>query len=275
MPNSKLSYGTSTNGIPYLRFGCGPKTLLLLAGGPGNVVPRGFGALGFTRGMQAFTPEYTIYLVTRKCHLPKGYSTQAMAGDYAEMIRQDFGGHVEVVVGASYGGLIAQHLAADYADLFGHLVIAMSAHRISEAAQHIDARYAELISQRRDREAMALRAEAVLPQGVLRSVMAAMLWTFGPVLLGPVDDTFRKDVVVEAQAELAHDALASLARIKIPVLLVGSDEDFAFPLSYMQEMAGLIEKATLKIYPGGHTAAFLDKRFVGDVREFTQHDSSP
>jgi pimeloyl-ACP methyl ester carboxylesterase len=268
MPDSKLSYGTFKNGIPYLRFGSGPQTLLLLAGGPGNSVPRGAGASGFTRGMSAFTGEYTIYLVTRKSHLPEGYSTRNMADDYAELIRQAFGGHVDVVVGASYGGLIAQHLAANYPDLFGHLVIAMSAHRISDAAKKIDARYAELISQRRDREAMALRAEAVWRDGALKSVMGAVLWAFGKVLLGPVDDTFRKDVVIEAQAELAHEAVESLKRIRVPVLLVGSDGDFAFPLSYMQEMAGLIEKATLKVYPGGHTAAFLDKRFVEDVREF-------
>ena len=261
MPDSKLSYGTFKNGIPYLRFGSGPKTLLLLAGGPGNIVPTGFGASGFTKGMRAFTADYTVYLVTRKSHLPEGYSTQDMARDYAEMIRQEFGGHVDLVVGASFGGLIAQHLAADYPDVFGHLVIAMAAHRISDAAKQIDARYAELISQRRDRDAMALRAEAVLPKGLLRSVMAGMLWLFGKVLLGPIDDTFRRDVVVEAQAELAHTALDSLARIKVPVLLVGSDTDFAFPLSYMQEMAGLIAQATLKIYPGGHTAAFLDQRF--------------
>jgi len=269
MSNSKLSYGTFKPGIPYLRFGGGPKTLLLLAGGPGNVVPKGFGASGFTRGMAPFTPEYTIYLVTRKSGLPQGYTTKNMADDYAELIRQEFGGRVDLVVGASYGGLIGQHLAADHPDLFGHLVIAMAAHRISEAAKRIDARYAELISQRRDREAMALRAEAVLPEGVLRRALKAVLWVFGKPLLGPIDDTFRRDVVVEARAELAHDALDSLSRINVPVLLVGSDDDFAFPPSYMQEMAALIKNATLKVYRGGHTAAFLDKRFVGDVREFT------
>jgi hypothetical protein len=34
-------------------------------------------------------------------------------------------------------------------------------------------------------------------------------------------------------------------------------------------MAALIKNATLKVYRGGHTVAFLDKRFVDDVREFT------
>jgi pimeloyl-ACP methyl ester carboxylesterase len=269
MSNSRLSYGTFRPGIPYLRFGNGPKTLLLLAGGPGNLVPRGLGASGFTRGMAPFTQEYTIYLVTRKSNLLEGYTTKDMAADYAELVRQEFGGRVDLVVGLSYGGLIAQHLAADYPGLFGHLVIAMAAHRISEAAKRIDARYAELISQRRDREAMALRAEAVLPEGLARKGMQAVLWTFGKQLLGPVDDTFRRDVLVEAQAELAHAPLDSLSRINVPVLLVGSADDFAFPLGYMQEMAALIKSATLKVYPGGHGTAIMDKRFVDDVREFT------
>jgi pimeloyl-ACP methyl ester carboxylesterase len=118
---------------------------------------------------------------------------------------------------------------------------------------------------------MALRAGAVVPRGIRRSLMAAALWLVGKRLLGPVDDTFRRDVVIEAQAELAHDARDSLKRIKVPVLLVGGGDDFAFPVEYMQEMAALLPSATLKIYKGGHTTAFFDKRFVQDVREFTSH----
>jgi pimeloyl-ACP methyl ester carboxylesterase len=87
--------------------------------------------------------------------------------------------------------------------------------------------------------------------------------------LGPVDNIFRRDVVIEARAEVAHESTNSLQRITVPVLVVAGRDDFAFPLSVMQEMAGLIEKATLKVYAGGHTAAFLDKRFAQDVREFT------
>src|SRR5689334_18462359 len=123
MATSKMLYGTSTNGIPYLRWGTGPRTLLFLAGGPGNLLPRGVGASGFTRGMRAFVDEYTIHLVTRKCGLPPTTTTKTLAADYAELIRQDFGGHVDLVMGVSYGGLIAQHLAADYPALFSHLAI--------------------------------------------------------------------------------------------------------------------------------------------------------
>lgn len=273
MAPTQFTHGTFKGGIPYLRFGAGPKTLLFLSGGPGNLVPAGLGPSGFTRGMQAFCDDYTIYLVTRKSGLPEGYTTKNMSDDYAALIREEFGGHVDLVMGMSYGGLIAQHFAADYPALFDHLVIVVAAHKLSEAAKRLDARYAELLSQGKDRAAMAQQAGAVFSHGVLKYLVAALLWTLGKPLLGPINDTFRRDVVIEAQAELAHESTESLKRIRVPVLIVGGSDDFAFPVSYLQEMAALIEKGTLKVYKGGHATVLLDKRFVQDVRAFASRAS--
>ena len=272
MASPALIHGTFSGGIPYLRFGSGPKTLLFLAGGPGNLVPSGLGASGFVRGMKGFTDEYTIWLVTRKSGLPEGYTTKDMSDDYAELVRDEFGGHVDLVVGVSYGGLIAQHFAADHGEMLDRLVIAMAAHVISDEAKSIDFRYAELISQHRDRDAMALRADAAFT-GLGRRVARGLLWLLGLPLLGKLEDTFRRDVVIEAKAEVAHDALDALPRISVPVLIVGGTDDFAFPLPAVEEMARLIPRADLKVYRGGHTAAFMDKRFLPDVREFTSRQA--
>ncbi len=267
--DNRLIHGTFAGGIPYLRFGDGPKTMLFLAGGPGNLVPSGLGASGFVRGMRAFIGEYSIYLVTRKSGLPEGYTTRDMSEDYAALVRDEFGGYVDLVLGVSYGGLIAQHFAADHPDLFGHLVIVMAAHVISDEAKRIDTLYAELISRHKDREAMALRADAAFI-GIARILMAGILWLFGKALLGKVDDTFRRDVVIEARAEVDHDALGALRRTTAPVLIVGGTDDFAFPLAALEEMHRLLPGSELRIYRGGHTAAFLDKRFVRDVADFTR-----
>ena len=262
-----LTNGTFRNGIPYARFGTGPKIMLFFAGGPGNLVPRGFGASGFIRGMRPFTDEYTITLVTRKSGLPEGYTTKNMSDDYADLIRDELGGHVDLIVAMSYGGLIAQHFAADHADLFGHLVIAVSGHKISDEAIRQDMEYAELIAQHKDRDAMAIRS-GVVTNPALRAVMRAFLWTLGKGLLGKLDETFRRDVVIEAQAECAHEATDSLKRIQVPVLIVGGADDFAFTRATMEEMAGLIAHSTLKLYEAGHMTAIMDKRFAPDVREF-------
>jgi pimeloyl-ACP methyl ester carboxylesterase len=268
MPDTKLVHGTFASGIPNVKFGHGPKTLLFFAGGPGNTVPSGLGASGFVRGLRAFTDEYTIILVTRKSGLPESYTTKDMSDDYAELVRSQFGGHVALVVGTSYGGLIAQYFAANHPELFDRLVIVMSGPVVSDEAKRIDLRYAALISQHKDREAMVVRGEAVF-NGIARLVMSAILWLFGKSLLGKVDETFRRDVVIEARAMADHDSRDILDRIRVPTLVVGSTNDFAFPRSTIEEMARRIPGAQLKLYPGGHTAAFLNKRFYSDVREFT------
>ena len=46
------TYGQFKNGVPYLRFGSGPRTLLFLLGGPGNTLPTGAAA---TRPMKTAT----------------------------------------------------------------------------------------------------------------------------------------------------------------------------------------------------------------------------
>jgi len=265
---NNLTYGAFKNGVPYIRFGTGAKTLLFLLGGPGNTLPMGAATFGFTRGMQGFIDEYTVYLVSRKSGLTEGYTTKNMADDYAELAREDFGGHVDVIIGFSYGGLILQHFAVDHAELAGHLVIGGAAHKISEIAKQIDFTYANSVNQGKDRAAMVARAAAVFPQGVPRYLLSGILWLFGKSLLGPVDDTFRRDVLIEAQAEMMHDSIASLEKINVPILIVCGRDDFAFPLNYVEEMARLIPRSTLRIYERGHSTVFLEKRFAQDVREF-------
>ena len=50
-------------------------------------------------------------------------------------------------MGMSYGGLIAQHLAADHPELIHRLILAMSVYRFSEEGNKLDMRFAELLSE--------------------------------------------------------------------------------------------------------------------------------
>jgi pimeloyl-ACP methyl ester carboxylesterase len=175
---------------------------------------------------------------------------------------------VDLMIGFSYGGLILQHFIADHPQLASHFVIGGSAHRISPAALAIDYRYAELVHQGQDRAAMAERAAAVVAKGPLKHLLYGVLWLFGKMLLGPVEGSFRQDVLIEAEAERAHDALTSLQKISVPVLIVCGKNDFAFALSDVQEMADMIPQSTLQVYDQGHSTVILEKRFAQDVREF-------
>lgn len=72
----------------------------------------------------------------------------------------------------------------------------------------------------------------------------------GTSLLGEVDDTFGRDVVIEARAEADRDSRDIVRRITVPTLVVGSTRDFAFPTVTVEEMARRIPCARLKLYPG-------------------------
>jgi pimeloyl-ACP methyl ester carboxylesterase len=79
-----------------------------------------------------------------------------MANDYAAVIRDEFNGGPVDVIGESYGGLIAQHLAANHSELIRHLVIYMSAYKFSQEGASLDMRFAQLASQGKTREHLDL-----------------------------------------------------------------------------------------------------------------------
>ncbi len=265
---AKTTYGIFKNAIPFARVGSGEKTMLFLIGGPGNGIPRGFGFSYMISGLKPLLEEYTLYAVSRKSGLSDGYTAHMMSDDYAEMITQEFGGHVDLVVGISYGGIIAQYFAADHADLCDHLVIAMATHLATTEGVKIDQRYAQLASQGKDRQAGVAIAQALYPPGLMRILMSAAMWLMGPSYIGEKSSTYGRDVVIEAQAEETPTPKAVLKNIKVPVLMLNGAEDAYFQKGSAEEMEALIPKATLVLYPGKGHEISSEKRFGEDILEF-------
>lgn len=268
MTKIKPEYGIFKNSIPYARFGKGDKILLLLSGGPGNEVPKGFILNSMVKGLNPFVEEYTIYVVTRKSGLHEDYTTKDMSNDYAEMIQDEFGGKVDLIIGMSFGGVIAQHFAADHADLFNHIVIAMAAHKISEEGKQIDLKFAEFLSEGNLKSAYVTIADALYPPGIKRTFLKGVLGLAGSFAHKPESKTFSQDVLIEAKAEVEHDSIDSLKKISVPVLILCGDKDFYFPSEYVKEMDNLISNSTLKFYENKGHAIIGDARFAKDILEF-------
>jgi len=269
MSRSNPQYGVLYGDIPYACWGTGKKKMIIFAGGPGNSIPGKFVIRNFYNEYDPFTDEYTVYLVTRRKGQPQGWSTRDMSNDYAAMIQHDFGGHVEVVIGTSMGGMIAQHFAADHARLVDHIVIALAAHKVGELGKEIDTRFAQYLSQGKTRKALLVIANALYPAGLTRFFFKCVFWLAGGALLGPRHATYAQDVMMEARAELAHESLDSLSRIQVPVLIICGDQDIYFPKESYAEMAGLIKGSRLKMYAGkGHMSTMQGKAFVKDMFDF-------
>ena len=265
--------GIFPNGMAYVRWGSGPKTLLWIPGGPGNTLPSGM-RLSMLRGATRPLVDdgYTTWAVARKQNMPKGHAMADMAEDYAGLIADDFGGKVDLVVGVSYGGVIGFHLAARHPDRFGHIVIVGAAYDANQEGKALDYDFAKLLSAGRKNDAGALMfreymAPGLRMPGVARVIGALMVRQ----MYGETHPYFASDMMVEAEAEMAFNARDVLPGIAVPVLLVCGDEDRYIAKELYEETARLIPDCTLRMYRGvGHVGAVRDPRFPRDVLEFVR-----
>jgi pimeloyl-ACP methyl ester carboxylesterase len=210
------------------------------------------------------TKHYAIYMLSRKQGLPQGYTTSDMAEDYATMIKNEFNSEPVDVIGESYGGLIAQHLAANHPELIRRLVISMSAYRFSREGAEVDMKFAQLASE--GKTAAAFRSLAPMFNGnrVKRSLLVFFMSLFGSRMLNNPNPA---DLLVEGKAELLHDSKNQLSSIIAPTLVVAGGRDYFCPVSLLRETASLIPNAKLIIYKGkGHES--LGKKFRRDVLTF-------
>ena len=262
--------GTFPNGMEYARWGTGNRTVLWIPGGPGSDVPRGtFGTLAGAQFRPLLAAGYSVWQVTRRRNMPAGYTVQQMAEDYAGLIVDSFGGRVDVVVGLSYGGMIAQYLAADHPQRVGRVVLAMAAAQVTDWGHDVDRRWAQARAAGRWREAGEAMAEYIYPE--------PQHWRrrrlLGPILAQAFKDEQVPpgDLKVESDAEVLFDAADALPRIAVPVLVISAQEDLFFPPELVTRTVDAIPGCQAIQYQGmGHIRASMSSRLADDVLEFAR-----
>jgi pimeloyl-ACP methyl ester carboxylesterase len=264
-PSSSDS-GYLRNGLAYNRFGRGPRPLVIFRGLLFENKPQPARML---RMYDFLSEAYTVYSVLRKPGLPRGYTLADMAGDYAAMIREEFGGPIDVI-GVSTGGSIAQHFAADYPDLLRKLVLHSAAYSLSDGTKRLQLRLADLAREGRWREAYALTLDAVLPpKGMLHVAGKPLAWV-GSVLMtvmGTPEDP--NDFIVTVETEDTFNFRERLGEIAAPTLVIAGAEDPFYTPQLLCETAAGIPNARLVLYEEmGHMV--MGERFEMDVLGFLQ-----
>jgi pimeloyl-ACP methyl ester carboxylesterase len=263
--------GTFANGMEFSTWGGGPKTLLFLPGGPGSAVPAGLFARMSRQWFAPFVEAgYEIWFVTRRRDMPQGHTVEDMADDYARLISEEFDGRVDLVVGESFGGMIAQYLAALHGEAWDQLAIVVAAAEVNEWTKEVDSRLCSALAGG-DRAGFGMAfAEYVLPGE--RSRWARRL--FGPVIARSLlsgKSYPPADLLVELEAEISYDARPVLPRIEKPVVLLTGDRDQFFPIEVVEETVRLIPDCTLVRYEGqAHVKTASNKRVAHDVLAFIE-----
>jgi pimeloyl-ACP methyl ester carboxylesterase len=255
--------GFTTSGIPYNRFGSGPRTLVLFQGLVFENKPMSGLDARFTFRLFSFLgSDYTVYAMPRKPGLPRDHSIEDMADDYAETIEQEFGGPVDVL-GLSTGGSICLPFAADHPDLVRKLVVHSAAYALAPHGKGLQLRTRALVEAGQWR-----RAGAVMMEWVIRPswYSRALIWASSPLMaLRPPDDP--SDLIVTIDAEDVFDFRERLREIAVPTLVVAGEADPGYTPALFRETAEGIPDARLALYPGmGHPAR--GERFGRDVLDF-------
>ncbi len=268
-PRPQIRTGTFSNGIEYAAIGDGPRTLLFLPGGPGTAA---FAGIGARIGTGIFRPlaeaGFTVWRLSRRRNMPPGHTVADMADDVAHVIDEAFGGHVDAVVGLSYGGTIALLLAARHPEAVGRVALVASSATITDQGRETDRRYGEALGHGRFVEAAQALLDEILPPDRPRRRLKPL---FAP-LLGRMLATSGynlPDVLVETQAEMDVDARPVLHQITAPVLIIAGDRDTFFTQDIVEETTRLVPDCTVVRYEGrGHGGTASDKRVPRDVVAF-------
>ena len=264
-----VSRGTFPNEMEFMTWGAGPKQLLFLPGGPGSGVP-----VGLTGRMNRgwFDPfvkaGFKIWYVTRRRGMPRGHSVADIAEDYAEAIAEQPDGRVDLVVGESYGGMIAQYLAARHGELVDQVAIVAAAAAVSAWGKAVDSRLLAAAERGDVSGAGAAFAEYLLPSERARWIRRLIGPWVGRGLLSGKNYP-ASDLLVETESELAFDARPVLPDIAVPVVLLSGDRDGFFPPDLVEDTVRRIPDCTHVEYGGqGHVRVATSSRVPRDILEF-------
>ena len=249
--------------MPYVSFGTGPKTLIILPGLSDGLATVEGKALLLAKPYAPYFHDFTIYMFSRIDPLPDDHSIRNMAADQAAAL-QALGVESASVLGVSEGGMIAQHLAIDHPELVEKLVLAVTAPCVNDVILSCVPNWMDM-AERGDHKALMIDTAE-------RSYSPAYLQKYRKMypLLSFVGRPRTYDrFLANAQATLSFDAAADLPQIACPTLILGGEEDRIVGPAASRALADLIPHSTLHLYPGlGHAAYEEAKDFYERVFGF-------
>lgn len=263
---TQVRRGRSAGGLDHASWGDGPRTLLYLGGGPGGTVPSGHLARGAERWFEPFVAAgHTVWYVSRRRGMPPGHTVEDMADDVAAFVDEELGGRVDLVVGVSFGGMLALALAARHGPKIGAVAVIAAAAVVSDWGKDVDRRLASALDA-----GERWRAGRTFTEYALRGRRWGWLrWALGvPAgrMLTSSGQYPATDVVVEAESELVFDARPLLPSVRVPVVVLCGDEDPFFPPDVVAETVRLVPGCAFVGYPGrGHLWVASARRVPLDV----------
>ncbi|MDQ2655057.1 MAG: alpha/beta hydrolase [Chloroflexota bacterium] len=247
MPVARIDAGD----LYYEVAGEGPP-LLLIAGFSGNTT-------GWLPVLPALAEHFTLIMFDnrgagRSCVPPGPYTTAQMADDAVALLD-----HLDVnrahVLGSSMGGMIAQELALRHPARVDKLILNVTAARPTPVLTRFLEANIWAIKHGMPPED---RAFWVLPWMASPAIMTAHEKVMQTLAVRQANPYPAPDagLIAQAQAILAHDALARVGQITAPTLVLSAAEDILTPVAGGRVLAEAIPGSEFQVLPrGAHVTA--------------------
>lgn len=261
--NKSVKIGNTS--MNYAVFGEGEKSLVMIPGlGDGLRTERKLAAF-YAVLYGKFAKDYTVYVFSQKNVMPDRYSTRKMARDMKEAM-DSIGIEKADIIGVSLGGMIAQHLAADYPEVVDKLVLVVSSPRKNQYTQGTISGWIEMAKRQDYRRLMVDNLKKMYTKEYLEK-NKWMMAVAGKVGKPKSYERF----ITMAYACLYHDAYEKLSKIQAETLVIGGELDRTLGGKGSLELADNIPNAILKMYPQyGHALYEEAKDFNQVVLDFLQ-----
>lgn len=228
-------------------FGSGSRKLVLLPGLGDSLREGNTPALPMAFLYRRLAKQFRVAVICRARPQPEGATTRHMAAELAEILRQ-LGFDRAAVVGVSMGGMVAQHLAADFPELVEQLVLTVTCGRPNPVLEGSLDHWCAMARQGDHKALMLDNLRRIYTPAYCRKNG----WTI-PLVARLTRPRSYDQFFVDSAACRSHDAWDRLPEIRVPTLVLGGEEDLCLGAEASRELAARIPDAQLKMYPGlGH-----------------------
>nr|MDO8086882.1 alpha/beta hydrolase [Candidatus Sigynarchaeum springense]MDO8116139.1 alpha/beta hydrolase [Candidatus Sigynarchaeota archaeon] len=247
----EIEWGKFDGRIPYVKVGSGPQKLVYFSGGGAFLTS--VDADPITRGKakaKLLTSNQTIYILGYPRNLPARVSLEDIANELAKAIQNHLG--KSIIIGNSFGGLVAIAFAKNYPELTEKLILTNCAYTYS----HEFIKYLQQIIKLGENGkvlSIFLKMNDLIANPWSRSlanIATVLPWARIKKKLNPITELTNALRTVMSETEYLK---ACLPFIKASTVIIGGTADKAHSAALFRETASLIPNAKLVLFPGyGH-----------------------
>ena len=251
----------------YVSFGTGRKKLSILPGLSDGLATVKGKALILSAPYKRFFKDYTVFMFSRKNHLPEGCSIRQTAEDQV-MAFKKLGIEKTSVLGVSQGGMIAQYIAIDHPEVMDKLILAVTAPCANDVVSQCVTSWIAM-AEKGDHVALMVDTAGKMYS---KTYLKKYRWLF-PVIARLTKPRSYERFFRNAYAILGFDAREELSKIQCPTLILAGDDDLTVGNEAVYELKDGIKGSEAYIYTGlGHAAYEEAADFYDRVYEFIERN---